>query len=853
MLLDRLPLRYRLIAAPLLGLALVVLISAGLVAEAQRQSELGARIAARDLVRLDRYTVLLVDLSEQHTSIFDLLRDTGAAIDEETLYERSKRILDRVRAAAAELARHARKDAEDAGGPESAGLDKELIEHALAYRNAAVSAVELSTVDVASAAKNLAVANQRYVAMNRTFTRFLEARRHELNDEIARSAEQSRRQVALIAGGGFAAAVLLLAFSVALSRLLTRSLESHLRALTALGEEAGTPVDRRSRANEIGRIGAAIERFRDLHLRLKESERELERRVAERTRELSDANDALRIYAEVVRSTGEAVAIARPDGAIIDVNAAFEQITGFSRDEVIGTRLFRGASPLGTEGAPRDFWGPVREAGGWNGELQDRRKNGEVFPWWVTINSVRDAGGEVVRVVAVARDVSELKRSERQLQKLAFYDPLTGLANRALLDDRLRMALTSARRSRKLLAVIYVDLDRFKYVNDTLGHPAGDQLLIEIGRRLSEPLRASDTVARMGGDEFTLLLTDLRTESDAAAVAERVIDAVAKPVQLGGETVFVGASLGISFYPRDGDDADTLRKHADVALYEAKEAGRGQYRVFAAQMLAKAGERVSLAGQIETALHNGEFTLYYQPVIDMRSGGVEAVEALIRWRRPGGQMLLPATFIPHAEETGFIKRIDAWVLESACREVTGWTQAQERPLRLCVNLSPITLQQPDVAKQIRTILARTGFDPRRLTLELTETAAIANRRVVGFALKEIAALGVKISLDDFGTGYSSLNHLAGFPIDCIKLDQSFVHRIGKDETSEQIIRSLVQLAENLGLRVIAEGVEDERQQAFLRQNGCDMAQGFRFVRPAPAEEIRRMIAAKAVAPAGTGG
>lgn len=467
----------------------------------------------------------------------------------------------------------------------------------------------------------------------------------------------------------------------------------------------------------------------------------------------------------------------------------------------------------------------MRKEGSWSGELLDRKKGGEVFPWWVTINAVQDARGEPLHMVSVARDVTALKRSEQQLQKLAFYDPLTGLANRALLDDRLRMALSSAQRGGTTLAVLYIDLDRFKYVNDTLGHPAGDQLLIEISRRLAKPLRASDTIARMGGDEFTILLAEVRAEADAIRIAERIVKAVGKPVRLGDETVFVGASVGISFYPKDGQNADALRKHADVALYEAKAAGRGQYRAFAAEMVMKANERLLLSVQIDAALQNNEFSLYYEPIVDVASGWPDRIEAVIHWLRPDGSVMHPAMFIPHAEETGLVRRIDLWMLERACGEVALWGQSLGRVPRLSVKCSPLTIQQPGIAKEIGRIAERTKFDPQFLHLVLSETAVVANRSAASAALREIAALGVSISLDDFGTAYSSLGYLAKLPVQSLKIHPSFIDAMLNDADTAALVQTIISLAHALKLKVVAEGVDSEEQASFLRRLRCDEMQG----------------------------
>ena len=473
----------------------------------------------------------------------------------------------------------------------------------------------------------------------------------------------------------------------------------------------------------------------------------------------------------------------------------------------------------------------------------DRRNDGESFPCWALFNAVRDEHGKPVHYVCVMRDITKLKQNEQQLEKLAFHDSLTGLPNRALFKDRLNVALAGAARQKSMLGVIYLDLDRFKYVNDTLGHAAGDRLLIEISQRIGRCLRASDTLARMGGDEFTILLPQLGAEADAVQIAERIIEAVGEAVQLGDESVYVGASIGISYFPRDGRDAETMQKNADVAMYEAKEAGRGQHRVFSPEMLAKGNQRVSLSVQIDAALRNSEFTLVYQPMVNLATGRPEGVEALIRWQKPGGEWVPPVMFIPHAEQAGLIKKIDCWVLERACREATTWSQNDGRDLAVCVNLSAVSMQQPDMAKLIKDILQRTGLPPSRLNLEITENAVKADPNAAQAMLEEVTSLGVSFSVNDFGTGYSSLSYLSQFPINCLKLDRLFIERIGKDKASEEVIQTLLQLAQKLELRVVAEGVEQHSQQKFLTNAGCEIMQGYHFVRPMPGDQLTKWLSA----------
>lgn len=582
---------------------------------------------------------------------------------------------------------------------------------------------------------------------------------------------------------------------------------------------------------------------------------QLERRVLERTQELRQANDGLRtevalrkeaeghlgIYGEVFRGTGEAVIITDVDGKVIEINPAYQRATGHSREDVVGKILHLPAQGPNPEEFFEDLWRELKAQGYWAGEIMDRRNDGESFPCWAVFNAVRDEHGKPVQYVCVMRDITKLKQNESQLEKLAFHDSLTGLPNRTLFKDRLHVAMESAARQKSLLGVIYLDLDRFKYVNDTLGHPAGDRLLVEISQRIDGCLRSADTLARMGGDEFTILLPHLAAEADAVQIAERIIKAVGEAVHLDDVAVYVGASIGISYFPKDGRDAETMQKNADLAMYEAKEGGRGQYRVFSPEMVERANQRLSLSAQIGAALENNEFTLVYQPMVNLMTGSPEGVEALIRWQKPGGELVAPQKFIPHAEQAGLIKKIDCWVLERACRDAATWFQNYDGDLAVCVNLSAVSLQQPEMAKSIKDILQRTGLPPRRLNLEISENAVKADPNSAQAILEEITSLGVSFSVNDFGSGYSSLRYLSQFPIKCLKLDRLFIDRIGKDQASEEVIQTLLQLAQKLEIRVVAEGVEQLNQQVFLTNAGCEVMQGYHFVRPMPEDQLTEWL------------
>jgi diguanylate cyclase (GGDEF)-like protein/PAS domain S-box-containing protein len=447
------------------------------------------------------------------------------------------------------------------------------------------------------------------------------------------------------------------------------------------------------------------------------------------------------------------------------------------------------------------------------------------------------------RVVGTLQDISERVRFEEELAKLARYDALTGLPNRHLLNDRLEQAMTHAKRSGRMIAVAFADLDRFKIVNDTLGHDAGDALLKEVARRLQSCLREGDTVARQGGDEFVVVLSDLARAEDATLVAQKMLDVLAPPVRLSGQDVMPGASMGIALFPQDGETLQTLMMNADKAMYSAKHAGRGQYRFYDADLNRNAEDWLEMTGSLHHAIERNEFQLYYQPKLAV-GGSVTSVEALLRWQSPEHGWVSPARFIPLLEETGKIVEVGEWVIREACRQIRHWREHAGLTMRVAVNLSQRQFLQPDLVARVRTILDEEAVPPHALELEITESTIAHNVDRAVATLHAIKQLGVRLAVDDFGTGYSSLAVLKRFPVDCLKIDRSFVQDLPDDNDSATIARAIVALAHSMGLAVVAEGVETQEQREFLIDCGCDELQGFLFAKPMPAAQLLEFVGAR---------
>ncbi|MDO9269554.1 MAG: EAL domain-containing protein [Methylobacter sp.] len=554
------------------------------------------------------------------------------------------------------------------------------------------------------------------------------------------------------------------------------------------------------------------------------------------------AEEQLRLSAKVFEQSAEGLMITDADCNIVKVNHAFTVITGYSEADVIG----RNPHLLSSGQHDQDFflamWKHIATIGYWKGEIWNRRKNGDVYPEMLSISVVTSESGEVSEYVAVFSDISQLKASEAQLEFLAHNDPLTALPNRRLLFSRIKHGINMSWREGKQFAVLMLDLDRFKDVNDSFGHFAGDQLLQQVAERLSSRLREVDTVARLGGDEFTVMLEDITRPEDAARVADEIIADFSEPWQLPpyGE-VRIGVSIGISLYPQHGYTPEILLQQADTALYRAKAQGRGCYAYFSNELTVGARERMELEARLRRAIVQNELRVYFQPQVDIATGNIVGAEALVRWQDPAEGLIPPLRFIPLAEETGLIIAIGEWVLRETCRQGRQWLDAGLPALTLSVNVSPHQFKRSDMSTLVTAVLAETAYPAEWLELELTESGLMEYQDQAVELLNNLRAQGVRLAVDDFGTGYSSLACLKHFPLDVLKIDKSFIDEIPNSSDDMEIAATIVAMGRILGFKVLAEGVETIEQLDFLQAQGCDLYQGYLKSRPLPAEDFAVLL------------
>ena len=545
----------------------------------------------------------------------------------------------------------------------------------------------------------------------------------------------------------------------------------------------------------------------------------------------------LRLYSEVFRHVGEGIMITNADNRIIEVNDAVLRITGYSREELIGNTPSSLKSGLHEPSFYEDLWRRLDKDGYWQGEIFDRTSDGRVIPLLVSISDVHDAAGVVSHYIAVITDISSIKETQTRLDFLAHHDALTELPNRLLFSDRLHHAIERARREDHSVAVLFIDLDHFKNINDSLGHHIGDLLLIEVSRLLKGMVRRADTVARLGGDEFVILMESSTSHAAAPQLAEKIVTALKQPLAVGGLELHIGCSIGITIFPEDGDDAGTLLKNADTAMYRAKEAGRDGHVRYSADLSAAMHEKMELDTALRCAVRDGGFVLHYQPIIDITRGKVVACEALIRWPDAPATAGTPDRFIPVAEETRLIVPLGEWILREALQQLRRWHDAGLMLDYVSVNISAVQLAQPDFTDRVIALLADAGISGSKLQIELTENVLMGDIELCSWLLSQLREHGIRIAIDDFGTGYSSLSYLKQLPIDNLKIDRSFVRDIPGDADDCAIAAAIIGLAKTLGLDAIAEGIETVEQQDFLARIGCDKVQGYLHARPLPAADF----------------
>ncbi|MBE0533321.1 MAG: EAL domain-containing protein [Rhodospirillales bacterium] len=549
----------------------------------------------------------------------------------------------------------------------------------------------------------------------------------------------------------------------------------------------------------------------------------------------------LRKLSQAVEQSPASVIITDTTGAIEYVNPKFVEVAGYAAEEVIGKnpRLLK-SGKMPAE-AYEELWRKITSGQEWRGELLNRKKNGELYWESVSISPIKTPDGIITHFLAVKEDISLRKEYEKRLIQQANFDEVTGLPNRVLALDRLEQALARGLRQNHKVGLLFIDLDRFKYVNDTLGHHTGDHILKEAGARIRHCLRAADTVARLGGDEFTVIVPDLQLGIDVEPVAQKILESFGQPFHLGGREIFLTPSIGITIWPDDGSLPDELMRNADTAMYRAKEMGRNNFRFFTPELNERALTRARMEHQIRHALDRNEFELHYQPLVDLATGRIVRAEALLRWHNPELGQVSPEDFIPLAEEIGLITPIGEWVLRTACRQAMAWRAEGLCPERISVNVSSRQFRGLSLFDTVVGILEETGMPPTGLELEITENLLMADIPEVIDGLRRLDDLGISLSVDDFGTGYSSLSYLRRFPVSVLKIDKSFVKDVATDSDNATLVEAIITMGRSLKLEVVAEGVETGAQMGFLRQRGCDYAQGYYYSRPTPTADFRQLM------------
>lgn len=573
--------------------------------------------------------------------------------------------------------------------------------------------------------------------------------------------------------------------------------------------------------------------------RIKELERKLDAVIAELNETVvlyKDTEWRLRLLLEVVRNLSMGVVVMDADFNVTSVNEAYCRMSGLREDQILGVRPPFEAFMTDDLELYHQIWTALKANNNWEGEIWAENK-GEKTALHISITTIVDEFGTPSQYAAIINDVTERKFDEERILHQANFDALTELPNRALFLDRLGQSLLAMARGNQKLGLMFIDLDGFKLVNDTLGHDMGDELLREAAVRISSSTRDGDTVARLGGDEFTVIMPNLNDAKDAPVVAQRILDALSRPFELDGTEAFVSGSIGITIFPDDADDANNLLKNADAAMYRAKDMGKANFQFFTADLNSQVAERLKIKNGLVMALERGEFKLFYQPKMTLSTGKVDSVEALMRWDNPELGMVSPVQFIPVLEETGMVVEVGEWAIREACLQRQKWIDQGLNPIRIAVNLSARQLREMSFVSVLQRLLKETGVGPDGIEIEITESMIMSDKDTAISALTELHELGIRVAMDDFGTGYSSLSYLRQFPIDTIKIDRSFVSDISTNQEDAEIIRTIITMGHTLNKKIVAEGVETAEQLEILRDYECDQIQGYFISRPVVGDDL----------------
>jgi diguanylate cyclase (GGDEF)-like protein/PAS domain S-box-containing protein len=560
---------------------------------------------------------------------------------------------------------------------------------------------------------------------------------------------------------------------------------------------------------------------------------ELNQEIEERIKAVGQ----LKIFQKVFENALEGISITDAEGDIIAVNQAFTDITGYSREEATGQNPRILKSNRHDDSFYKEMWDQLKTKGYWAGEIWNRRKNGEAYPEILSINSIKQDDGEISHYVAVFHDISEMKLQQEKIQHQAYHDELTGLPNRYLVRDRLSMALKTAKRQHTMVAVIFIDMDNFKYFNDNLGHASGDALLQGLGSRLRKIIREQDTIARLGGDEFLMIAGDIKFQEELLEFTDRLFESMKEPFTIDGHELLISLSVGITLYPEDGTTADILIKNADMAMYQSKITGKNRYHMFTPELNRLALYKMDMVKEFRAALTQKEFMVYYQPKVDPATNRVLGLEALVRRQKEDGTIVSPKDFIPMAEETGLILQLSRYVLEEACKGLKMLKERFAFPLTLSVNISPLEFKQPDFVENILKILNSHLLPASSIEIEITETTMMTDLKSTLERLNILKKEGISIAIDDFGTGYSSLYYLKKLPISTLKIDKSFIDDMTTDQNDANIVETIILMAKNLGISVVAEGVETKEQFELLAKYKCDLIQGYYYAKAMPLKDL----------------